>query len=159
MEKAKIALKDIFFGSAKNSRVEFIRSLFVGGVAFVADSLLMVLLKEMGGMGAVAAAAVSFVLGVVVNYLLSNYWAFKESNVKNPVRRFIIFTVIAMVGLVMTVLIVDLFDGPFAANVVFGELINPAYYYTVGKVVATAVVFFWNFFSRKLILYRRSNTV
>ena len=149
-----ITIKDLFFKPAKNSFVEFFRSLVVGGVAFVADFLTLALLKELFDVNTMVASTLGFVVGVVVNYLLSAFWAFKSSNVENPYIRFIIFVAIAAIGMVLNNLIIHLFDIYLAERQVFGSVISTSRYYLIGKIVATIVVFFWNFFSRKLILFR-----
>lgn len=154
MKDIKGFIKDIFVGTAKNNTIEFIRSLFVGGTAFVADFLTMVLLKELGNANTLLSATLGFVVGVTVNYLMSNFWAFSRSNVENSVIRFVIFVIIAAVGLVINNLIIKLFDETFAEMQLFGSFFNPKRYYMLGKITATVVVFFWNFFSRKLLLYR-----
>ena len=150
----KIKLKDLFFGQSKNGFIEFFRSLFVGGAAFVADFVTLALLKELAGMGTILSATLGFAVGVTVNYLMSVFWAFRVSNVKNAVARFVIFLAIAAVGLLINNLIIAVFDGYFARKQIFGTLLDPARYYMAGKVIATVVVFFWNFFSRKLLLFR-----
>jgi len=150
----KISIKDLFVGTAKSNIVEFVRSLFVGAAAFAADFLTLALLKELGNINTLVASTLGFVVGVTVNYLLSNFWAFRSSNVENSLMRFLIFVAIAIVGLLINNLIISLFDVTFAEREIFGNLLQPRRYYMLGKIVATVVVFFWNFFSRKLLLYR-----
>ena len=150
-------LKDIFFKPAKSSMIEFIRSLFVGATAFVADFLILVLLKELGNANTLISSTLGFVGGVTVNYMLSTFWAFRSSNVKSSFMRFIIFVAIAIVGLILNYLIIDLFDVYFASILLLGSMLKPERYYMLGKIVATIVVFFWNFFSRKLLLYRNKD--
>ena len=154
-----MSIKDIFFGQAKNNLIEFIRSLFVGAAAFITDFLTLALLKELGDINTMLASTLGFVVGVTVNYLLSNFWAFRNSNVSKALVRFIIFVLIAIVGLIINNLIINLFDVYFSEKELFGTLISTKRYYMIGKVVATIVVFFWNFYSRKLLLYRSKKEV
>ena len=147
-------LKDLFFKPAKNSLIEFIRSLFVGGTAFVVDFVILALLKELAGVNTLTASTLGFVAGVIVNYLLSVFWAFKSSNIASPYLRFFIFVLIAVAGLLMNNLIIKFFDTTLAQKQIFGTLISSARYYLLGKIAATIAVFFWNFFSRKLLLFR-----
>lgn len=154
LQEEKIALKDLFVGSAKTPFIEFFRSLFVGGVAFLADFGVLTLLKEAFSLDTILASTLGFSVGVIVNYIMSAFWAFKQSNVKNAAVRFVIFVAIAIVGLLINNAIIDLFDVTLAEQRFFGSLLNPDYYYMAGKIVATVVVFFWNFFSRKLLLFR-----
>lgn len=154
MQKEKIGFKDLLVGPAKTPFIEFFRSLFVGGVAFLADFGVLTLLKEAFSFDTILASTLGFCVGVVVNYIMSAFWAFRQSNVKNAVARFAIFVAIAIVGLLINNAIIDLFDVTLAEQRFFGSLLDPNYYYMAGKIVATVVVFFWNFFSRKLLLFR-----
>ncbi len=154
VEKEKFTVRDWFFGPARNALVEFFRSLVVGGIAFIVDAGLLIILKEFAGMTAFWASIVSFIFGLVVNYVLSVFWVFRQSNVSNPLVRFAIFTACALVGMALNSFIIWLFDVPFARHLIFGTLINPKRYYIIGKIVATVVVFIWNFLSRKLLLFR-----
>jgi len=147
-------IRDIFFKQAKNSMIEFIRSLFVGAAAFAGDFLTLALLKELGDVNTLVASTLGFVVGVTINYLLSTFWAFRSSNINNSLMRFVIFVLIAIVGLLLNNFIINLFDVTLAQKSIFGSLIETKRYYMLGKIVATVVVFFWNFFSRKLLLYR-----
>ena len=153
-----MSIKDIFFKQAKNGMIEFIRSLFVGAAAFAGDFLTLALLKEIGNLDTLIASSLGFVVGVTINYLLSTFWAFRTNSVKNSFARFVIFVLIAIVGLVINNLVIRLFDETLADMQLFGSIIQTSRYYMIGKIVATVVVFFWNFFSRKLILYRPKKT-
>ena len=150
----EIRLKDLFVGSAKSAYIEFFRSLFVGGAAFVADFFVLTLLKECAGLDTLVSATLGFAVGVTVNYLMSAFWAFRSSNIKNPYVRFAIFIAIAIIGLLLNNAIIAAFDGPFAEKQLFGSFLSPERYYMIGKVAATVIVFFWNFISRKVLLFR-----
>lgn len=154
MENKSITFKDLFIGPSKTPFIEFFRSLFVGGVAFIADFGVLTVLKEVFSAETILASTLGFCVGVVVNYIMSAFWAFKQSNVKNPILRFVVFVAIALVGLLINNGIINLFDITLAERRFFGEWFDTGRYYMIGKVVATVVVFFWNFFSRKLLLFR-----
>ena len=150
----RLRLRDLFVGPAKSAFIELFRSLFVGAAAFAGDFVTLTLLKEAGGVSTLLSATLGFVVGVVINYILSAFWAFRNSNIKSGVIRFAVFVVIAIVGLLLNNLIIAVFDGPIAENMLLGEMVAPKRYYMIGKIVATIIVFFWNFFSRKLLLFR-----
>ena len=69
-----------------------------------------------------------------------------------------------IIGLLLTELIIapfaeqNLFQsaGFFVRNAVFGSLIPIDKYYIIGKCAAIVLVYMWNFFARKFILYRKS---
>ena len=148
-------LKKVFIGKAENTFFELCRAIIVGGVAFLVDMLLLIILKELGNASTLLSATLSFVIGTLVNYLLSTYWAYNSTNIDNGAVRLLMFTAIAAVGLFLNNLIILFFDKHVTIGGALGKLI-PAY--VVGKVVATALVFFWNFTARKLLIYRKKKT-
>lgn len=158
VEKTKFELKDWIVGPSRNALVEFFRSLVVGFIAFVVDAGLMIILKEFAGIQAVWASVISFIFGLIINYILSVFWVFRKSNVDNPFKRFAIFAVCALVGMALNSFIIWLFDVPFARSAILGGLFAVERYYIIGKIVATVVVFIWNFLSRKLLLFRGKKT-
>ena len=71
--------------------------------------------------------------------------------------------VIGIIGLGLTQLIIEPFavegifgKGFFVSNQIFGSLLPVDKYYIVGKVLAVIIVYMWNFFARKFILYRNA---
>lgn len=64
-------------GDTDNTFYQFFRYCFVGGFAFVVDFGVMTLLTEVFSVYPVVSSTVSFVAGLLVNYLLSTFWIFK----------------------------------------------------------------------------------
>ena len=103
-----------------------------------------------------------FIVGLAVNYIVSTYWVFAKAKVKNRIIDFIGFAVIGIIGLGLTQLIIEPFStlgmfgtGWFVQWQIFGGLLPADKYYIVGKVLAVVIVYMWNFFARKFILYRK----
>ena len=144
-------LKNMFAGETDNTFIQFFRYLFVGGFATVVDWGVSALLFYLvfGESLALLCNGVSFVLGLVVNYLLSTFWIFKTSKIKNRFLEFISFAAIGVVGLLITLGVTWIFEG-LLANVT-------NLYQIIAKVVSTAVSFFWNFFARKYLLFNKKN--
>lgn len=155
--------RKLFIEETNNTFIQFFRSIFVGGIASVVDFLVLVLFRELFKMPESAAAIFGFIAGLTVNYVISTFWVFSKAKVKNRVADFIAFGVIGVIGLGLTQLIMAPFslqgifgEGFFVKNVTFGSLIPVDKYYMVGKLVAIVLVYLWNFFARKFILYRKS---
>ena len=74
-------LKKIFIEDTDNTLIQFIRYCFVGGVAFIVDWLVMILLTETL-LHYLVAVAVGFVAGLVTNYTLSKKMVFKKDSDK-----------------------------------------------------------------------------
>ena len=112
----------------------------VGVLAFAIDYGMLMLLSQVLGVPAVPAAAVSFSVSVVFNYLASMRYVFTHRDDMSQGRELALFVVLSLVGLGINELII------WAGTSVIGE---SAFAVTVVKVVATAVVMVWNFWSRK----------
>ncbi len=126
--------------------IQLFRSLFVGGVATVADFGMAALVREGLGGGDFVSNAAGFALGLVVNYLISILWVFKKHNM-NMAKEFVTFSVIGLIGLAINSGIVH----------VLGNLWNSDEFrimFYVAKLVATFITLIWNFAARKIILYK-----
>ena len=82
-----------------------------------------------------------------MNYIISTFWIFKESKVKNKLVEFISFAAIGVVGLLITIGITKLFE------IWLGD--TTSLFQIIAKLVSTAVSFLWNFFARKILLYTK----
>ena len=142
----------LFSGDTDNTLIQFFRYLFVGGFATAVDwgvsyILFMSVFHEKY---AIAANSISFVLGLIVNYVISTFWVFKNSNVESRLVEFIAFAAIGLVGLGMTVGITKLFEMWLSDKT--------KTYQILAKIVSTGAAFFWNFFARKYLLFNKKKT-
>lgn len=137
----------LFSGDTDNTLIQFFRYIFVGGGATIVDWGVSALLFYLvfGQKYAVAANTISFVLGLLVNYLLSILWVFKTSKSDSRIKEFLGFAAIGVVGLLLTAGITQLFS-------IWLSDITSAYQ-ILGKITSTIVSFFWNFFARKYLLF------
>ncbi len=81
-----------------NLLIQLIRYVVVGGVAFLVDWGLLYILTEFVGLHYLLSATLSFLAGLVVNYVLSTYWIFRHSKLSNQWAEFIIYSIIDVVG-------------------------------------------------------------
>lgn len=121
---------------------QLLRYAVVGGIAFVVDYGSLWLLTEFVGLHHLVSAAIAFVLGLVCNYLISTAWVFGESKVGNRWLEFAAFAIIGLVGLGLNELIIYLCTDVCGIH------------YMLSKMVSTVLVFFWNFFARRFILFK-----
>lgn len=125
---------------------QFMKFSVVGVIAFAIDFGLMVLLHETIGMDPVVAAAISFSMSTIFNYVASMRFVFTHRDDLSKTREFTIFVILSVIGLIINEICM------VAGQVAFeGAGVDYAHgpYYMFVKVIATAVVMFWNFFSRK----------
>lgn len=114
---------------------ELIRFGINGGVSFIADYVVMIILKEHFGVYYLLASGISFILSVIVNYYLCVFWVFK--NVDRQKTNMPLFVGSSIVGLGLNSLIMYAF-------VEFIQLD-----YTISKIIATVIVMIWNYIMKK----------
>lgn len=141
MKIKKEDIKPLFF--------EFMRFCIVGGIAFLADFGVLVLLNnllpELSGLRLYIATAGGFIVGLTVNYILSVRFVFinaRKSHVGRTFKAFVIFTLVSAVGFGMTEL------GMFVGT----ELLTINY--MVVKIVVTGIVMIWNYLGRKIFIFK-----
>ena len=113
----------------------------VGGVAFLLDFGLLFFLTEYLHVYYVLSATAAFVAGLLCNYILSVYWVFQERALSNRLTEFLVFSLIGVVGLLLN-------DGLIWSLTEMGGM-----HYLASKVLAAVVIFFWNFFARRQLLF------
>ena len=124
------------------------RYVLVGGVAFVADFAMMVIVEELFlkhlAWGVYAAVVCGFMAGLVVNYSLSLKFVFTAREYDDRGRSlaaFAIFGFIGLVGLGMTEL-----------GMWFGISVLEIHY-TVVKIFVTLAVLLWNYQARRVVVF------
>ncbi len=116
---------------------QFMKFGVVGVIAFFIDFGVMVFLTEVFGMNPILSAAISFVVSVVFNYVASMRYVFKHKEELSKRTEFIIFVILSVIGLGINELVMWVGVDLLVWNYMFV------------KICATAIVMFWNFFSRK----------
>lgn len=129
--------------------IELIKQLikfgFVGGICFVIDYGVMVLLTEVAGLEYLLSCGISFTVSVIANYLLSMKFVFERKDTLDRRIEFIIFVVMSVIGLGLTELLMWVFVDK--ANI----------HYMISKIVVTAIVMVYNFVTRKLLLEKKKS--
>lgn len=134
-------LKKLHVEKTNDTRIQFYRYIFVGGLAFVVDFSLLGFLTSYFGLYYVLSASISFTVGSVLNYWLSVKWIFAERTMENKVHEFWFFIGVGVTGLGLNALII------FALTHFFGI------FYLLSKIISAAIVFSWNFALRKIFLF------
>lgn len=139
-----LKFKKMFVEKTDKLGLQFFRYLFVGGAATIVDWAALWLLHDKFSINIYIAAAISFCFGLITNYILSELFVFKGSpSNKSWLFEISVYFVTGLVGLLFTEGIMYLLCSVLSLN------------YMVAKIIATAVVFVWNFGSKKIILYRK----
>ena len=136
-------LHTVFVAPTNNWMLQLFRYGFVGGVAFAVDYGTLFVLTHYAGVPYLWSAAIAFILGLVTNYLISISWVFQHSGKMNVWQEFTFFAIIGIIGLGLNELIMY----------VGTDMIH--LHYMISKLISTAIVFFWNFFARKFIIFNK----
>lgn len=133
-------IKMIFDNKSHNVLAQMFRYGLVSAAALAADFGVMVFTKEFLHINYLAAATIGFSVGIVVNYICSRLWVFQKSKLSSRME-FTIFLIVGITGLVFNDLIIWIATDYLLI------------YYMVSKIIATFIVFFWNFLLRKCLIY------
>jgi putative flippase GtrA len=122
---------------------EILRYLIIGGIAFIADYGTLLTLNKIFHLNYLVAASIAFCFGILVNYLGSIHFVFQVRSLRNPHLERMLFLMIGLIGLGIN-------DGML--YILTGQLSIPIEY---SKLITQAIVLFWNFMARKLLLFSK----
>lgn len=132
----------LFKHSTDDVFIQVFRYVLSGTLAYAVDYCSLIVLVEVFSVYYLTAALAAFLLGSVTSYVLNVMWVFDKRTFENKYFEIFIFVVIAIAGLAMNQYMIWFFTE------------NVKFHYLFSKLVATMVVFTWNFFARKYILFR-----
>lgn len=131
----------LFLDCTLNTITQLFRYVITGISSFLVDYFLLFFL-EMLGMHYLSASALSFLAGMTCNFLLTKFFAFRNLGPdRGPAIEIAVFIAISGGGLLLTTLLM------------FWLTSHVQLYFMTSKVISSILVFFWNFFARKWILY------
>ena len=158
METVKQNKKELFF--------EIFRYLLVGGIATVFDYAMWfvfftwILPSSLVGetVASLVAVAMGFAIGLLVNWILSQVFVFRQVKNKQEARSkksFLIFTLVGIIGLIITE--VGMLLAPHLPSfLIFGykSFLGHEWKWWVMKVVMTCIVLVWNYLGRKILIFK-----
>jgi len=136
-----IRIGSLLFAKSDKTSIQLLRYTFVGGIAYAVDFGSLFFLTEVVKIHYLISAAIAFILGLLTNYTLSILWVFPRRTLASKRMEFLVFAIIGLVGLGLNEGIIWFFT----------DLVH--FHYLMSKVISAVVVFFWNFFARKKILF------
>ena len=139
-------MQSIFKGKTNNTLLQLFRYTFVGGFAFLVDFGTLFFLTEFFHIHYLVSAGIAFIFGLTINYFLSVLWVFSCRTMESRLLEFFLFALIGLVGLVSTELFLWILTDILLI------------YYLLSKIITTIVVYFWNFFARKLMLFNKQKS-
>ena len=140
----------------KKSRMsEMIRFAITGGICFLVELALLILLKGRLGIDTLIATPIAFLVSVILNYLLCVVWVFRGTKNRGAGAK-AGFLITSLIGLGLNELLMLLFRLILGEDAVIltlgGRTINM---YVLNKCLATLIVMIWNYFSKRAVLYRK----
>ena len=139
----------------KDTLFEFLRYAIVGGVAALVDmgvnyaTLYFILGATKDDKWQVAAAVTAgFIVGLIVNFVLSNLFVFRSAEQQKEgktIKAFIIYALVGVIGYFLTVgltLLGTLFIG------------ESGFWYLLLTCAVKGIVLVWNYIGRKILVYR-----
>ena len=139
----------------KSRMAEIIRFALTGGVCFLVELAVLILLKGKLGIDTLVATPIAFLVSVILNYLLCVVWVFRGAKNKGAGAK-AGFLVTSLIGLGLNELLMLVFRFVLGEDAVILTLgsreINM---YVLNKCLATLIVMIWNYFSKRAVLYRK----
>jgi len=134
-------LKRLVVARTDNLLIQFGRYTLVGSVAFLADFGCLFALTEFLRIHYLVSAALAFLLGLSVNYLLSVAWVFRRHALTRRACEIGLFAAIGVVGLGFNELCMWFLTEQVGV------------YYLGSKIGSTGLVYLWNFLARRFMLF------
>ena len=138
-----MTLKNRIKKKTDNVFIQIIRYFISGSIATIVDFGLLYLLTEFFDFYYLLSAVISFSVGLLITYLFSITWIFNQRRISNRWIELLIFSSIGAIGLLLTYLFMQYFT----------EVIK--LHYMLSKVLTTIIVFFWNFLTKRFILFTK----
>ena len=139
----------------RKNLMEFLRYVLVGGVSAVVDMavnycMLYFILKATKDDALPVAVSVTagFVVGIIVNYVLSNLFVFTSEEQKEKgrnVKAFLLYVLVGVIGYGLTVVLTLL------GTKIIGE---DGICYLIMTCVVKGIVLIWNYLGRKVLVYK-----
>lgn len=123
---------------------EFFRYLAASAIALFADYLTLTYLTEIVGLHYLTSASIAFCMGVLITYLASIYWIFEHRTYQNRWIEAAIFISIGILGLALNAFLMWIFTE------------KTGFHYLISKSFSAGCVFFFNFLSRRIILFYKN---
>ncbi len=139
-------IQSVFKGKANSTFLQLFRYTFVGGLAFIVDFGTLYILTEYFNIHYLVSGGIAFIFGLIINYFLSVKWVFNNRAMENRLIEFLLFTLIGLVGLGLNELFLWILTDILLI------------YYLLSKIITTILVYLWNFFARKIILFNKQSS-
>lgn len=122
---------------------EILRFGITGGISFIVDYGILLILTSYFGVNYLISSAISFTMSVIVNYYLCKLWAFEGASHNNDKKVVIVFLGSSVIGLGFNQVFMWLFVSIISID------------YRVAKVITTILVMIWNYIMKRKALVQK----
>lgn len=134
-------IKSIITEKTDNTLIQLLRYFLIGIPALAADFAVLISLTEILKLNYLISAALGFLTGILVNYILSTIWVFNNRKLNNKMFEISLYILTGIFGLLLNELVIWFFTDIFQ------------FYYVFSKTIAFVLVYITNFYVRKNILF------
>lgn len=114
---------------------EIFRFCITGGVSFLVDYGILILLKEFFDINYLIASGISFTVSVIVNYFMCVLWVFDAKGTDG--KSVAIFIGSSVIGLILNQILMW----------ILVDLLGV--FYMIAKIITTLLVMFWNYVAKR----------
>ena len=140
----------------KGRTAEVVRFALTGGICFLVELAVLILLKGTLGIDTLIAAPIAFLISVILNYLMCVAWVFRGAKSRGAGAK-AGFLATSLVGLGLNELLMLVFRLILGEDGVILTLgTRTVSMYVLNKCLATLIVMVWNYFSKRSVLYRKA---
>lgn len=134
-------IKSIITEKTDNTLIQLLRYFLVGVPALAADFAVLISLTELLKLNYLISAALGFLTGIMVNYILSTVWVFNNRKLSNRTFEISLYIMTGIFGLLLNEMIIWFFTDMMHL------------YYVLSKTIAFIAVYVTNFYVRKKVLF------
>ncbi len=136
---------------------EILKFGLTGGVCFLIEYAALLLLKEALHLSAVAATPIAFLISVFFNYLLCVRWVFDGAKGSGKAAQ-LGFVLTSVMGLFLNWGIMWGLTAWLGEDTLLLTLFGvPVKVYMLNKIIATALVMVWNYFTKRYVLKKEND--
>jgi putative flippase GtrA len=114
---------------------------FISVIATVTDIIFLYIFTEIINIFYLLSAIFSYIIGMFIAYLGNRKYTFKNNKNKKEIHKFIDFSVISIIGLVLNIILLKIFTEDFGI------------WYIYSKIIAVILIFFIKYIGHKKIVF------
>ncbi len=138
--KIKIKIVSVLWKFFLDNKKLILKYGTVGAASAVVDFGILFILTDWLGVYYLVSATISFIVAALVNYILNRNWTFRSNGQRR--KQVPIFIAIAVLGILLN------------NNIMYVCVEHWHLHYLWAKVIAAAIVTFWNFFGNKYLTFK-----